>query len=100
MKYPITDSSITYDIEQVLKSITLVLSLARNLIHLIVSSATWYFFYVFAEAYYGCFVLGNCYPGGEVTIYLFLGFSLYNFVDSLTLPQDIYYIWATTVPST
>ncbi len=99
MNYPITGSSITYDIGEVLKSTTLVLSFARNVIHLIVSSATLLTFLLSASAYFGCFVLGICPIGGEFTLFFFLGFSLYSFVDNLTLPQDIYYYWATTVPS-
>ena len=100
MNYPMTSSSITYDIEQVLKSATLVIFFVRNVFHLLVSAATLFTFSIFAETYFGCFVLGNCSPGGAYTIYFFLLISLYNFVDNLTLPQDIYYIWATTVPST
>ena len=84
--------SVSYEeLQGFLKTSTLVIAILRNIFHLFTTSAAT-FFYFSAE----CSFHGECLGGGGWLGVFFVIVFAYFLADIVSLPQDIYYIWATT----
>ena len=79
------------ELQGFLKTSTLVIAILRNIFHLFTTTAAT-FFYFSAECSFG----GECLGGGGWLGVFFVIVFAYFLADIVSLPQDIYYIWATT----
>ena len=83
-------------LQDILKYSSLGIAILRCVFHVLTTSL---FSFFFAVVNFPCIFEGNCGGGPEdfTPLLLALTFAYFLF-DMTSLPQDIYYIWATTSP--
>ena len=84
------------EIQDILKYSTLGIAILRCAFHVLTGSL---FSFLFAVVNFPCIFEGKCGPFYEDITPLLMAVSFAYFLFDITsLPQDIYYIWATTSP--
>ena len=87
-------SSGSYEnLQEFLKTSTLVIAILRSIFHLLTTTGVTY---SYLSAKYPCTFGGACGGGGDWSGAIFAIVFIYFLADIVSLPQDIYYIWATT----
>ena len=81
------------DLQEILKTSTLVIAVLRNVFHLITTAGVTY---SYLSAKYPCTFGGQCGGGEDWSGAIFAIVFIYFLADIVSLPQDIYYVWATT----
>ena len=81
------------ELQEFLKTSTLVIAILRNIFHLLTTTGVTY---SYLTAKYPCTFGGACGGGEDWSGVIFAIVLIYFLADIVSLPQDIYYIWATT----
>ena len=91
----LTQSGLFELIQELLKFSTLTTAILRNIFHVLTASVASFLFIFFKLP---CLVGGVCSTAFDWKGLAFIGGTIYFLFDITSLPQDIYYIWATTSP--